>query len=176
MSRWIHIVIARLALFALLWILLSAAYATSPLFIFLAVVTATVTSLLLWPTAPPAIRWLRLPVLALYFLRKSISGGVDVARRAFSPSMPLQPDFITYEATLGSEAARVLFTWMIGLMPGSASVNLEQDTRITIHVIDRTAYDKEGIRELESRIAAVLEPAGDDPRSRSGPNSSQGTI
>ena len=89
--------------------------------------------------------------------------------------MPLQPDFIAYETTLRSEAGRVLFTWMIGLMPGSASVNLEQDTRITIHVIDRMAYDTEGIRELESRIGAVVGPLDHTPRNRSGPNSSRET-
>lgn len=159
MSRFLYRIFGRLAFFALLWIFLSAAYWTSTTFVFLAVVSATVTSLLLWRGAEGTIRWIRIPALAVYFLRQSFSGGVDVARRAFSPTMPLDPAFIAYETKLGSEAGRVLFTWMIGLMPGSASVNLEQDNRLTIHVIDRTMYNTEGVRELESRIAAVLDSA-----------------
>lgn len=149
-------IMSRLVFFSLLWLVLSSASWATPFFAILSVVAAVTASLYLWPATKRRIRWLQVPALAVYFLRESFRGGLDVARRAFSPSMPLQPEFIAFETTLDSEAARVLFTWMIGLMPGTASINLEDDRRLTVHVIDRSMYNRSDLRELESRIGAVL--------------------
>lgn len=156
MNRLLLRLPSRLALFALLWVILSAANWKSPAFALLTIVAASGTSLFLWPATKRDIRWSRIPALAVYFVRGSFVGGLDVARRAFSPGMPLQPEFISYETTLANEAGQVLFTWMIGLMPGTVCVDWENDRHLTVHVIDRSMYNRNDLRELESRIGAVL--------------------
>ena len=44
---------------------------------------------------------------AVFFARESWSGGVDVARRAFSLSMPLTPGFVEYEVRATPVLSRV---------------------------------------------------------------------
>lgn len=96
--------------------------------------------------------------LAADFFGRSLSGGIDVARRALSPSLPVAPGFITYETRLDTNAGRVIFTWMIGMMPGSSSVNLDSRNRITVHVIDPAVSGRENLAILEEKLAAVINP------------------
>lgn len=149
-------VLRRLVLFGALWLLLAGPRGETPAVAALAIIGATITSLFLWPSVRLHLRWTRLPALAGYFAIHSVRGGIDVARRVFSPALPTRPDLLPYETTLSREAARVLFVWMIGLMPGTASVNLESGNRLTVHVIDTTAHPADNLRALERRIAAVF--------------------
>jgi multicomponent Na+:H+ antiporter subunit E len=147
----------RLFLFAVLWLLLAGTRAESVIIAVVGIAAATIASLVLWPASDLQLRWTRMPALALYFLLHSLRGGLDVAQRAFSPTLPVAPDFIRYETTLGSEAARVLFTWMIGMMPGTSSVHLEQGNRLTVHVIDIGAYNRHHLEVLERKLAVVFD-------------------
>jgi multicomponent Na+:H+ antiporter subunit E len=146
----------RVAWFALLWVALTGAAAGNLTMAAASVAVATAASLWLWPPGPRWIRWRGLPPLLAYFLWNSFRGGVDVARRALSPAMPLDGALIEYRSGLHRETGRVLFAWMIGLMPGTACVGLESSV-LTVHVIDRGTYDAEDLRRLENRLAAVFD-------------------
>jgi len=150
-------VLSRLVLFGAGWLLLAGPRWDTPAVAALAIIGATITSLFLWPPGRAHLRWTRLPTLAGYFAIHSVRGGIDVARRVFSPALPTRPDLLSYETTLSHEAARVLFVWMIGLMPGTASVNLESGNRLTVHVIDTTAHQVDHLRALERHLAAVFD-------------------
>jgi multicomponent Na+:H+ antiporter subunit E len=149
------VVAARLAWLALLWIILSGAEFRSPAVAALTVIAATIASVSLWTTRAGSVRWARVPALVLYFARASLVGGIDVARRAFSPTLPLDPGLIRHSTTLGTEDGLVCFVWMVSLMPGTASVGLDGN-RLTVHVIDRRMYGEDALRQLERRIAAVF--------------------
>jgi multicomponent Na+:H+ antiporter subunit E len=155
--------LSRLALLALLWVILTSAAPRGPVVAGISVAAATAASIWLWPLRRRRIRWSQLPPLIAYFLWGSLKGGIDVARRAFSPAMPLDPGVIHYESRLESETGRVFFTWMIGLMPGTASVGLDSST-IRVHVIDGRTYGADSLRPLERRLAAVLESPHDFPQ------------
>jgi len=150
--------LSRLILFSCLWLLLAGAQWKSPAVALLAISGGAFASLSLWPDGWPRIHWKRVPALAFYFFGRSLAGGIDVARRAFSPSLPVAPGFITYETRLGTNAGRVIFTWMIGLMPGSSSVDLDSRNRITVHVIDPALSGREDLAILEDKLAAVIDP------------------
>lgn len=152
-------VLRRFCLFGALWLLLAGPRWETPFVAALAIIGATLTSLFLGPSDRVYLRWTRLPALAGYFAIHSVQGGIDVARRVFSPALPTRPDLLSYETTLSGQAARVLFVWMIGLMPGTACVGLESGNRLTVHVIDKTTYRARDLQALERRIAAVFQDA-----------------
>lgn len=165
MNRSVPVILVRLAGFALLRGLLTAGSTKNLPLAAIAVISATVASLRLWPAHPHRLRWSRLPGLLAFFLWNALKGGLDVARRALSPRLPLAPDLLEYPCRLHSESGRVWFTWMIGLMPGTASVQWRDDGRVVVHVIDRTRYDHASLQRLEEKMAALLgDPSAEDAR------------
>jgi len=60
--------------------------------------------------------------LAGHFLRQSVVAGLDVARRAFDPRMPLQPGFVPYPLSFPPGSARNVFASWTSLMPGTVPV------------------------------------------------------
>jgi multisubunit Na+/H+ antiporter MnhE subunit len=68
----------------------------------------------------------------------------------------------------------VFFTWMISLMPGTASVNLHNQTTITVHVVDTQVYNGEELRRLEDFVAGFMgaHPDVEATRSINGSSSS----
>lgn len=96
-----------------------------------------------------ALRFLR------FFLRYSFQGGWDVARRAFSPAMPLNPALLTYRLRLREEHAQVLFINVISLLPGTVSVGLENGFA-TLHALDGGPTTLEETKALEERIAELF--------------------
>jgi multicomponent Na+:H+ antiporter subunit E len=145
----------RYAIFAVLWWVLAEGDLRAPLLAAVIVLGATVSSMLL--QRPSGRRWSPLAALKLagYFLLQSVLGGVDVARRALAPAMPVRPALIEYELTLSPGFATVLYAWLVSLTPGSASVHLESGT-LTIHVLDERLPVKRTLRALEQRVAAVF--------------------
>lgn len=153
--------LVRTSMFALLWALLSKNTWHDPILIAAVVIAAVATSFALWPV--DAWKWRLVPLLkfAPYFLRESLDGGIDVARRAFSPKLPLEPRLIDYPLGLRSEAARVFFSWTVSLLPGTASVRLGADS-LRVHVLDQRLPVTEKLRQLEGHVAAMFgEPAPD---------------
>ncbi len=86
-----------------------------------------------------------------YFFVQSWRGGWDVSRRALKVSMPVQPGFQTCRLELACRRNRVLLAWVVSLLPGTASVGLEED-RLTIHLLNDDHDAGPDIRELEGLI------------------------
>lgn len=119
-----------------------------------AAVAAALTLALAPPQAVPwslsgAVRFLP------FFLWQSLRGGIDVALRAFSPSIPLQPGFLNYRWTLPEGPARVLFANSVSLAPGTLSARVEEDG-LTVHVLDLSQPTCARLAALETRVAAVF--------------------
>lgn len=102
-----------------------------------ALVTAAATWLSL-RLLPPSCGGLRLgAALALlpHFLRESVRGGLDVARRALSPSMPLNPGFVTCPMQFAPGLARNSFASITSLMPGTLPV-ADDAGNLMYHALD----------------------------------------
>lgn len=89
-----------------------------------------------------------LPHLAI----QALGGGIDVARRALSPSLPLAPGLIRYSVRLPPGPARTLFVNTISLLPGTFSAELVDD-QLRVHLLARSGDPQERLQELEARIA-----------------------
>jgi multicomponent Na+:H+ antiporter subunit E len=153
--RRILALIRRFAVFALLWMILTEGDLRSPLLSAAFVLAAASASLAL--KLPSARRWRLWPVfsLAAYFLGQSVLGGMDVARRALAPSMPIEPALVRFELALPVGFSTVLFAWLVSLTPGSAAAHIEGRT-LTVHVLDTRMPVERTLRELERRVAAVF--------------------
>ncbi len=90
-----------------------------------------------------------------YFLLQSFLGGWDVAVRALRPSMPLNTNLITYRTRLPGNLPRVFLIWVISLLPGTASVQIEDD-EVTIHVLNEDESFTPKMKDLEDRIGRIF--------------------
>jgi multicomponent Na+:H+ antiporter subunit E len=147
----------RWLVFAILWWGLSAGKISQVLLvIFIITISAALSSLLV---PPQKIRIPGILKFIPFFVRLSLLGGLDVASRAFKPSMPLKTGFINYNLGLTHPTARVIFVWVVSLLPGTASVRLtEQGLRV--HVLDRDLAHTRNLENLEQNVADLFR----DPR------------
>ncbi len=106
---------------------------------------------------PRAWRWHPLAVARFvpWFLWNSFLGGLDVALRAFRPSMPLKPEIIELDIEVPEKPA-LLLAWIVSLLPGTACVHLGEST-IRIHVLDTRVSTTEKTRDLGRRLRKLCD-------------------
>ncbi len=90
-----------------------------------------------------------------FVVREGVAGGIDVSRRALSPSLPLSPDLLEYEVRLPVGPARSLFVNSISLLPGTFSAQLEGPL-LTVHLLASEPDTAERLAELETRAGRVF--------------------
>ena len=91
----------------------------------------------------------------LFFLKSSISSGLDVTRRTYHPRLPMAPDLIDYPLKLTSPAARHLFVCTISLLPGTLSAGFDGNN-LVIHALDVGRPVTKELAVIERRVAAVF--------------------
>lgn len=123
----------------------------------LATVAATWASLALLPPAGGHVRIGALLLLLPRFLWQSLVAGIDVARRAFSPKLPLNPGFVQYPTSLPRGAARNAFAAITSLLPGSVPTG-ETDSHIEYHALDVSQPVVEQLAAEERVLAKALVP------------------
>lgn len=136
----------RLAFFSGLWVILTGDEAI--LLGMAVVLTCSWLSLRLLPAVQP-IRLLALLAIAPGFVWRSLLGGVDVARRALDPRLPLNPGWMEVAVDL-SDGGRVALGGDLSLMPGTLAAGSDRG-RLLVHVLDRdqdveSAVQAEGAR------------------------------
>lgn len=147
--------IERFVLFAVLWIVLTGAYPGGLYFALPATLAATWASL---KTLPPrdrsgsALAALR---LAIGFLWQSVFGGIDVARRAFDPRMPLAPGWRLVRTRLPEGGARVALASEISLLPGTLAAGSRGDD-LLVHCLDTRQDVAAATLREEARIAQAV--------------------
>lgn len=121
----------------------------------LATAAATWASLKLLPPSAGRVRLGALLLLLPRFLWQSLVAGINVARRAFSPSMPLAPGFVQYPTRLPRGTARNAFEAISSLLPGSVPAD-ETETHIEYHALDLSQPVVEQLAAEEQAYAKAL--------------------
>ncbi|MBN2505974.1 MAG: Na+/H+ antiporter subunit E [Verrucomicrobia bacterium] len=147
--------LARAAWMGLVWFGLNGADWASWVVGGPAVLAAAWVSVSLLPAIPWRWSFGGAMAFAPYFLRESLRGGWDVARRAVSPAMRLVPGIVRYPFHLPSGPARLFFCSAISLLPGTAVVAIAPG-EIAVHVLECTPRVEADLRELERRVAALF--------------------
>ncbi len=140
-----------LAFHALLWWLLAGGgwYIGLP-----AVAAATLLSYRLqlryWfvrPTRLPAFIWL--------FGAQLLAGGWDVARRTFTPRLPIEPAWVRYDLTSSDKRVRLLLSGLVGLLPGTLSTGFDDD-HLMLHVLDVDLPWQKAVASLETSLHSLM--------------------
>jgi multicomponent Na+:H+ antiporter subunit E len=147
--------LARLALFALIWLGLNGTDWSSWIVGGPMVIAAACISVKLLPDIPW--HWSLGGAIAFagWFLRESLRGGWDVACRALSPGLALSPASVCVPLHLPPGAARLFFCSAISLLPGTAVVAIAEGN-LYVHALDGSPRVEKELRELESRVAALF--------------------
>ncbi|MFK8249873.1 Na+/H+ antiporter subunit E [Ancylobacter terrae] len=74
--------------------------------------------------------------LALRFPGQSLRAGIDVARRAFDPALPLAPGVVAIPTGLAPGTARDGFCALLSLQPGTLPLGGEGATTLRLHCLD----------------------------------------
>ena len=90
-----------------------------------------------------------------FFLRESVRGGIDVARRAYSPNLPLTPAVLNYPLRLPEGASRVFFTNSVSLLPGTLSAGVSGHV-LRIHILDKKPPVIRSLNKLELKVASIF--------------------
>jgi len=150
---YLRVWLLRLALFSLLWwVLTDGAIDSWPVGVPV-VLIATLVSVMLMPPLSWSLRGM--VVFIPYFFWHSIRGGVDVAMRALNPQLPISPGLFDYRFRLPPGLPRVFMANTVSLLPGTLSVELCEEI-LRVHVLDETGSIKEELNMLENRLADIF--------------------
>ena len=154
-SHW-RVALARAVCFLALWIILMPSVKPADLICgLIATLVATQMSLRLLPPAAGKVRLGALIVFVPHFLVQSLLAGIDVARRALDPRLPLQPGIVVYRVGFPPGTARNGFAIITSLLPGSLPVDETADG-LVYHCLDTSQRVPEQLADEERRLAGAL--------------------
>lgn len=144
-----------IAFFGLWLVLIQSIKAADMAFGACVAITATWVSLRLSPPAAGNLRFANLLLLLPHFLWQSVRAGVDVARRAFSWHVDVQPGLVAYTPGFPPGQARNTFATITSLLPGTVPCD-ETVGELVYHCLDTRQLVVEQLREEERRFSRAL--------------------
>ena len=157
MSNLKHAINLTLFLFAV-WLLLSGHY--TPLLLMLGLLSTLLVVFLAFradlidrENQPVLIK----PTVLFYWGwlgREIIKSNIDVCRRILDPRMPISPSMFTVRASQKSDLGRVTYANSITLVPGTVTVDVEED-EFTVHALTREAATDLQSGEMNRRVCDV---------------------
>lgn len=128
--------VVRGAMFFVLWVILTLGHRSDLAVGVFAAIAATWVSLLLLPTGRARSSLRPLIKFMLHFFHQSVIAGLDVARRAFDPKLPLNPGYVQFPCPLAGGPARSAFCALSSLLPGTVPVKSDAAGNILVHCLD----------------------------------------
>jgi multicomponent Na+:H+ antiporter subunit E len=147
--------LTRAAAFGLLWWVLAEGSSDGWMLGTVATVLATWVSLVLLPPEKITVSLSGLFRFLVFFVWHSVRGGVQVAWMAMRGRDSLQPGLLEVPVALLPGAPQVLLVNALGLMPGTAGVEIT-DQKLLIHVLDERLPILAEIRALEAIIGRLF--------------------
>jgi multicomponent Na+:H+ antiporter subunit E len=146
--------LGRFAGFALAWLVIAGTHPEALILGIGAAAAAARLSLDLLPPGPPGLSRRALARLAPRFLWRSLLGGLDVARRALDPRMPLRPGWLVLPSALPPGPPRALLGGIFSLLPGTLVAGTRQDC-LLVHALDLDQDIAADIGAVERALACA---------------------
>jgi multicomponent Na+:H+ antiporter subunit E len=107
----------------------------------------------------------RMPRFAAFFLWRSLLGGLDVARRALTPRVAVDPGFVDHDPQLPEGSARALHLALVSVMPGTlVAEEIAPGGALRVHVIDTALPVDEELERVGAEVRLLFGlPAGGAP-------------
>jgi len=86
---------------------------------------------------------------------QSVIAGVDVARRAFAPRLPLRPGFVVYPTRYPRGPARNAFASLTSLLPGTVPAR-DDEQGLLYHCLDVGQPVTEQLAAEEDAVSRAL--------------------
>jgi len=102
---------------------------------------------------PRLYAWVRLIVRIPF---QALVAGVDVARRALDPALPLRPGFVAYSTRLPEGTAQHALAALAALQPGSVPVRSNAEGIFDIHCLDTRLPVAATLEVEEARLRDAL--------------------
>lgn len=134
----IHSALWRAAGFFIFWLVLAGSDPANLAAGLLATALTVWASLRLTPPAPDQLSIIRLARFIVHFVWQANRAGFDVAMRALSPRLRIQPGFVRYQPHLPPGAKRDAFCTETSLLPGTLPAGTAEDGSLLIHCLDVT--------------------------------------
>jgi multicomponent Na+:H+ antiporter subunit E len=156
-------VIALIVAIYIFWLVISSSLVPVDLAVGLAiaVVLGLWAERSLWAGEPPMLSLRRVPALMGYLVGLAghiVMAATHVARIALDPRLPVEPTMFSHRVALRQPLARLLFAQSVTLMPGTATVEMQDDS-LLIHSLDERSAEHIRSGGLERRIARVFPEA-----------------
>jgi multicomponent Na+:H+ antiporter subunit E len=148
-------IVTTTALLAGLWWLIVQGRADAWLVGLPAVALASLASAHLGGQPLPRVSPRGLFAFLVLFLKESVRGGVDVARRTLGPELRIAPGFRRYRLHVSHPAARVLLINCISLLPGTLAADLDGD-HAELHLLDTAVDQDPQLHKLEQAVARMF--------------------
>jgi multicomponent Na+:H+ antiporter subunit E len=128
--------VARACGFLVLWLMLAGADPADLPAAAVAVAAATWTSLRLLPPGAGRLSPVGLARLAGRLPYQSVIAGVDVARRALDPRLPLRPGVVACPSQCPPGTVRDAFCALTSLLPGTLPAGTDESGALLVHCLD----------------------------------------
>ena len=86
--------------------------------------------------------------------REIIKSNIDVSRRILNPRLPISPNMLTVKGGQKSDLGRATYANSITLVPGTVTVDVEED-EFTVHALTREAATDLQSGEMNRRVCDV---------------------
>lgn len=147
--------IKRLAIFLGLWLVLTGASPSGLAFGIPTAVMAAMFSMRLLPSGGRGVRVGAVMAMVPGFMAQSVRGGIDVAWRAFHPSLPVAPGWLHWRTKLPRGGPRVTLGSELSLLPGTLVAGSRGDI-LYVHCLDIRKDIAGEIAAEEARIARTI--------------------
>lgn len=145
----------RAGVFYLVWWVMIGGDPSGLMFGVAIVVPVSILSCRFYPASGYRLHLTGTLAFAGYFMVRSALAGVDVARRLLAPAVNVNPGYLTVATCLPGGSPRWLLANTLSLMPGTLSVQL-QDDRLELHCLDLSLPVAEDVRITEQKVAGML--------------------
>jgi len=146
----------RTATFAALWVVLTGGSVAALPYGAAAALAAGGLSLRLYPADLPGVTVWRVARFLPRFLLQGVLGGLDVARRAADPRLPVSPGWVRLPLTSRHDAANVLLGGVVSILPGTLAAG-PGDGMMEVHALNLPTLSPEDLPADERRILDLFD-------------------